>query len=217
MVNAPKPAQTWAEEVETDIAADYYCSLSSRLRSFYEYHFTNFSRKIFVRRVHRTAFSPPGPPPEKSPAASPLGHAHEIFFFVVVVTMTTWVARAMLGQAQEAEDQYVQLAYFISSTSHPTSYKCPLSGLLYSDPVQTIHGVTYERHIIENHFRDSSRDPITGERLITTCVWPDLEKQAAVDRYIRSHVSAKSSNIKVNNEQGHSTSGPNAKRRNRRK
>ena len=64
----------------------------------------------------------------------------------------------------------------------PDELCCPITLALYVDPVQTIHGQTYERAAIEDWFTTHKTDPMTGETLITTAVYPDLVMKMACDR-----------------------------------
>ena len=56
---------------------------------------------------------------------------------------------------------------------------------LFKDPVQTIHGQVYERNGIERWFRTNNIDPLTGETLITTAVFPDNDMRILCERYIK--------------------------------
>ena len=44
----------------------------------------------------------------------------------------------------------------------PDSLCCPITLEIFKDPVQTIHGQTYERQAIEDWFASHSTDPMTG-------------------------------------------------------
>lgn len=50
---------------------------------------------------------------------------------------------------------------------------CPITLEVFVDPVCTVHGTTYERTAIEDWFGKHTTDPLTGERLPTTLVWPN--------------------------------------------
>jgi hypothetical protein len=55
---------------------------------------------------------------------------------------------------------------------------CPITCERFRDPVQTIHGQTYERRAILDWFSTHKTDPLTGLVLPTTHVWPDVEMKA---------------------------------------
>merc|ERR1712216_262244 len=57
----------------------------------------------------------------------------------------------------------------------PIELCCPLSLVLFVDPVQTIRGMTYERAFIRKWFADHQTDPMTGESLPTTEVYDDCD------------------------------------------
>jgi len=64
----------------------------------------------------------------------------------------------------------------------PDELCCPITLALFVDPVQTIRGQTYERAAIEDWFTTHKTDPMTGETLITTAVYPDLVMKMVCDR-----------------------------------
>ena len=55
----------------------------------------------------------------------------------------------------------------------PEHLCCPLTGKLFHDPVQVIHGNTYERKSIEIWLQQFKEDPIDGEKLFVTELFPD--------------------------------------------
>ena len=55
----------------------------------------------------------------------------------------------------------------------PFDLCCPITLDLFEDPVQTLHGMTYERRAIEDWLHRHTTDPMTGERLLATTVWED--------------------------------------------
>jgi hypothetical protein len=55
---------------------------------------------------------------------------------------------------------------------------CPITCERFRDPVQTLHGQTYERRAIAEWLASHDTDPLTGVRLLTTQVWPDVEMLA---------------------------------------
>ena len=52
------------------------------------------------------------------------------------------------------------------------SLPCPLSRLPMREPVRTIHGEVYEREYIERWLERFRTDPLSGERLLTTALFP---------------------------------------------
>lgn len=64
------------------------------------------------------------------------------------------------------------------------SFKCPITGELLKDPVQTVDGQVYERSGIEEWFRRGYRtSPATGAALECT----DLTSNAALRRAIEEY------------------------------
>ena len=64
----------------------------------------------------------------------------------------------------------------------PDELCCPITLAMFIDPVQTIRSQTYERAAIEDWFTSHKTDPMTGETLITTAVYPDLVMKMVCDR-----------------------------------
>ena len=64
----------------------------------------------------------------------------------------------------------------------PDELCCPITLALFVDPVQTVRGQTYERAAIEDWFTTHKTDPMTGETLITTTVYPDSVMKMVCDR-----------------------------------
>ena len=64
----------------------------------------------------------------------------------------------------------------------PDELCCPITLALFVDPVQTVRGQTYERAAIEDWFTTHKTDPMTGETLITTTVYPDSVMKMMCDR-----------------------------------
>ena len=54
----------------------------------------------------------------------------------------------------------------------PDELCCPITLALFVDPVQTVHGQTYERTAIKDWFTTHKTDLMTGETLLTTAVHP---------------------------------------------
>ena len=64
----------------------------------------------------------------------------------------------------------------------PDELCCPITLALFVDPVQTIRGQTYERAAIEDWFTTHKTDPMTGETLVTTALYPDSVMKMVCDR-----------------------------------
>ena len=64
----------------------------------------------------------------------------------------------------------------------PIELCCPITLALFVHPVQTVRGQTYERAAIEDWFTTHKTDPMTGETLLTTAVYPDLVMKMVCDR-----------------------------------
>ena len=60
----------------------------------------------------------------------------------------------------------------------PHELCCPITMLLFEDPVQTIRGKTYERDAISQWLELNSTDPLTGEMLPTTALYEDVDMRA---------------------------------------
>ena len=65
----------------------------------------------------------------------------------------------------------------------PIELCCPITLALFVDPVQTIRGQTYERAAIEDWLTTHKTDPMTGEALLTTAVYPDLVMKMVCERH----------------------------------
>ena len=61
-------------------------------------------------------------------------------------------------------------AYFPSNSLASLAFRCPITHLVFSDPVVASDGHTYEREAITRWLRSSTRSPITRERLTSTSV-----------------------------------------------
>ncbi len=65
----------------------------------------------------------------------------------------------------------------------PIELCCPLSLMLFKDPVQTIRGETYERDLINAWFEKHNTDPMTGDVLLTTVLYDDCDMRERCVRY----------------------------------
>lgn len=66
----------------------------------------------------------------------------------------------------------------------PAYLCCPLSGRLLADPVLLASGGTFERTAALVHLQASDRDPLTGSRLSTRAVAPNLNLRQAVEAFL---------------------------------
>ena len=58
-----------------------------------------------------------------------------------------------------------KLKEITASMDGPLELCCPITLLLFQDPVKTLHGQTYERAAIEDWLESKSTDPMTGDIL----------------------------------------------------
>ena len=82
-------------------------------------------------------------------------------------------------------------AYGALSNAAPAHLCCPLTKRLFRDPVQVIHGNTYERAAIVHWFSVSNIEPLTGEILFVTALFENEGILAECKEYMRSHCSQK--------------------------
>ena len=76
--------------------------------------------------------------------------------------------------------------------------RCPLTGLLFEDPVMTIGGNTFEKAAIEAHLKEHDTDPVTGETLDSKVLIPNHAMRRAVEQFKsaqRTSTSTDSSNF----------------------
>ena len=67
----------------------------------------------------------------------------------------------------------------------PQEFICPITGEIMEDPVSTIDGNSYERTAIERWFATSRiTSPLTGARLGTTVLSPNLTLRRAIVEFI---------------------------------
>ena len=69
--------------------------------------------------------------------------------------------------------------------SAPSHLCCPLTKCLFRDPVQVIHGNTYERTAILQWFSVSKTEPVSGEKLFVTVLFENEDILAECRRYMK--------------------------------
>ena len=65
----------------------------------------------------------------------------------------------------------------------PCEYMCPLTLDWYDDPVVAASGVSYSRHALEDHMRDSQLDPTTDMDLTGKPIYDNTAMRDATDHY----------------------------------
>lgn len=60
---------------------------------------------------------------------------------------------------------------------------CPITLDVFDDPVLISTGRTFERHVIEDWFRKSATDPLTGEAVVSTAVRADEIMKERIAKY----------------------------------
>ena len=84
----------------------------------------------------------------------------------------------MAAAEHDASDTY-------SDNLIPQEFICPITGEIMEDPVSTIDGNSYERTAIERWFATSRiTSPLTGARLGTTVLSPNLTLRRAIVEFI---------------------------------
>jgi hypothetical protein len=73
----------------------------------------------------------------------------------------------------------------MSKPPPPPELCCPITLELFSDPVQTIHGMTYERSAIVEWLKKHDTDPLSNEPLRVKAVWPDEDMRKRVIEFLR--------------------------------
>lgn len=63
----------------------------------------------------------------------------------------------------------------LSHADAPDDLCCPITLALMREPVQTLLGHTYEREAIEGWLKTHRTDPMTGEPLLVTAVFPNAD------------------------------------------
>lgn len=71
------------------------------------------------------------------------------------------------------------------SRSAPSHLRCPLTKCLFRDPVQVIHGNTYERKAILQWFSISRTEPVSGEKLFVTVLFENEDILVECRRYMK--------------------------------
>lgn len=71
------------------------------------------------------------------------------------------------------------------SRSAPSHLCCPLTKSLFRDPVQVIHGNTYERKAILQWFSVSKTEPVSGEKLFVTVLFENEDIFVECRRYMK--------------------------------
>ena len=66
----------------------------------------------------------------------------------------------------------------------PSNLCCPLTKFIYEDPVQVIHGNTYERCAIEEWLSITKTDPLNGERLFVTVLFSDNQMRKKCQSFL---------------------------------
>ena len=60
---------------------------------------------------------------------------------------------------------------------------CPITLDVFDDPVLISTGRTFEHHVIEDWFRKSATDPLTGEAVVSTAVRADEIMKEGIAKY----------------------------------
>ena len=86
----------------------------------------------------------------------------------------------MSGLFQQIEDQQLD--------EIPEYFCCAISMDIMTDPVVTPNGISYERHLIEEHIRQNGAvDPVTRDRLTIDMLRPNVGLRAAIDHFLEQH------------------------------
>lgn len=75
------------------------------------------------------------------------------------------------------------------SRNAPSHLCCPFTKRLFRDPVQVIHGNTYERQAILQWFSISKTEPVSGEKLFITVLFENDDILAECTIYIEQEHS----------------------------
>ena len=92
-------------------------------------------------------------------------------------------AIALSRKEQRNEQRNEELNAIASGA--PLHLCCPLTKCLFRDPVQVIHGNTYERTAILQWFSISKTEPVSGERLFVTVLFENEDIFAECRRYMK--------------------------------
>ena len=69
----------------------------------------------------------------------------------------------------------------------PNHLICPISQVLFVDPVTTVSGHTYSREAIETWFRTHDTDPLSNTRVASKALTPNFAIRAVVEAYNTEH------------------------------
>jgi hypothetical protein len=67
-------------------------------------------------------------------------------------------------------------------TNFLETFKCPLSGMIMTDPVIIEDGYSYERHVILTWFKSNNYSPITCKRVDVHNVIPNITLKKIISR-----------------------------------
>ena len=79
-----------------------------------------------------------------------------------------------------------KLKEITNSIDGPVELCCPITLQLFQDPVQTLHGQTYERAAIEDWLESKSTDPMTGDTLKIKVLFSDDEMKLRCAQHVLS-------------------------------
>ena len=80
-----------------------------------------------------------------------------------------------------------EIVYDTVSRKAPSHLCCPFTKHLFRDPVQVIHGNTYEREAILEWFSISQTEPFSVEKLFITVLFENESILAECNKYLRRH------------------------------
>ena len=123
----------------------------------------------YPKQVVSLVVGAPVAPPPRSLVGRPPAH---------VVVNGGLCEEAALAKAMEESVRLVKPA-------PPTDLCCPITLELFRDPVDTIHGMTYERSAIEAWLKEHRTDPMTNETLRVTFVWPNDAVRRRVQEFLK--------------------------------
>lgn len=76
------------------------------------------------------------------------------------------------------------LESFIDSDEIPNEFYCSISQAIMIDPVKTVDGHTYDRSSIERWFQINTTSPLTGLRLTSLTLVPNLILKEQIEKFI---------------------------------
>lgn len=87
---------------------------------------------------------------------------------------------------EKALAKAIQNSLSCMNTMHtePRDLCCPMTGKLFEDPVDTIHGMTYERHAVTAWLKTNNTDPTTNDYLLVTTVWSNESMKQRVAEFV---------------------------------